>query len=105
MEQQNCPYTVQEMMFYDDMFLRRYTFCRCGIEEIVLPDSLESIPSYAFKDCKHLRKVVCGLGLKKISAWAFGGCDRMEELVHDPGVLISPQAFEQNEKIIKVEYE
>ena len=74
-----------------------YTFVRCGIEEIVLPDQLRIIPPFAFKDCKNLRRVVCGAGLEKIYAWAFGGCDLLTEdgLIHGPKVEISPQAFER----------
>ncbi len=74
-----------------------YTFVRCGIEEIVLPDGLRIIPPYAFKDCKNLRRVVCGAGLERIYAWAFGGCDLLteENLIHGPGVEISPKAFEK----------
>lgn len=75
------------------------TFVRCGIEEIVLPDGLRIIPPFAFKDCKNLRKVVCGPRLEKIYAWAFGGCDKLKEegVIHEPGVEISPQAFERRE--------
>jgi hypothetical protein len=34
--------------------------------------------------------------MEKIHAWAFAGCEQLakEELVHGPGVEISPQAFE-----------
>jgi hypothetical protein len=69
---------------------------RCGIEEIVLPDHLRIIPPYAFKDCKNLRRVVCGAGLEKIYAWAFSGCDKLteENLVNGAGAEISPQAFQ-----------
>ena len=31
-----------------------YTFIRCGIEEIVLPDGLRIIPPFAFKEAKML---------------------------------------------------
>ncbi len=86
------------------LYLWGYTFCRCGIEEIVLPDSLEVIPPYAFKDCKQLRKVTCGSGLRKISPWAFGGCDQLKKLVCDRSVDISPKAFEQNETILQIQY-
>ena len=74
-----------------------HTFVRCGIEEIVLPDQLRIIPPYAFKDCKNLRRVVCGAGLEKIYAWAFEGCDRLTEdnLIHGPKVDISPEAFKR----------
>ena len=73
-----------------------YSFVRCGIEEIVLPDHLRIIPPFAFKECKNLRRVVCGKGLEKIYSWAFGGCELLteENLIHGPGVEISPKAFE-----------
>lgn len=71
-----------------------YTFVRCGIREIVLPDHLKTLPPFAFKDCKQLQKVVCGSGMKEICSWAFGGCDQLTELVHGPNVKISPEAFQ-----------
>ena len=86
------------------LYLWGYTFCRCGIEEIVLPDPVKIIPPYAFKDCKNLRKVVCGSGLKKISPWAFGGCEQLTEVVHGPAVQVSPKAFEQNGEILEIKY-
>ena len=84
------------------LYLWGYTFARCGIEEIVLPDSLKRIPPYAFKECRQLKKVVCGSGLKKIDAWAFGGCENLTEVIHGPNVEISPQAFALNKDIMKV---
>ena len=62
----------------------------------MLPDHLRIIPPFAFKDCKNLRRVVCGAGLEKIYAWAFGGCDKLTEdgLIRNPGVEVSPQAFD-----------
>lgn len=70
-----------------------YTFCRSGLEEITLPDQLISIPPFAFKDCKNLKRVVCGKGMRKINGWAFSGCDQLEEVVHGPDVAVSPKAF------------
>ncbi len=70
-----------------------YTFCRSGLEEITLPDAAVSIPPFAFKECKNLRKVVCGSGMKKINAWAFAGCDRLEEVIYGPDTVVSPEAF------------
>ena len=84
-------------------FLWGYTFARCGVEELVLPDGVRDIPPYAFKDCKHLKKVVCGAGLRKIHAWAFGGCDRLAELVCGPDVDVSERAFERNAEILRIE--
>ena len=73
------------------------SFVRCGVEEFVLPDPLRIIRPGAFRDCTNLRRVVCGAGLEKIYSWAFGGCDLLteENLIHGPGVEISPKAFER----------
>ena len=70
---------------------------RCGIEEITLPDKLVTIPPFAFKDCKNLRRVVCGKGLQKIYSWAFGGCDKLTELIRDDSVEVRPHAFDTKE--------
>ncbi len=74
-----------------------YTFVRSGLEELTLPDGVRSIPPFCFKDCKSLRRVVCGSGMKTIHAWAFGGCDKLDELVCGPKVQLHPQAFETKE--------
>ena len=79
-----------------------YTFTRSGIEEITLPDQVKVIPPYAFKECTNLRKVICGAGMKKIYSWAFGGCPNLTELIYEPGVEISPEAFDLNTAIMKV---
>ena len=74
-------------------YLWGYTFVRCGIEEIILPDGIGSIPPFAFKDCKSLRKVICGKDMKKINAWAFSGCSNELELICGEDVNVSPDAF------------
>ena len=83
-------------------FLWGYSFVRCGLEEIVLPDGVSTISPYAFKDCRKLRKVVCGSGMKKIHSWAFGGCDQLNEVVCKDDVDISPDAFEPNTSILRI---
>ena len=70
---------------------------RCGIEEITLPDKLVTLPPFAFKDCKNLRKITCGKGLKKIYAWVFSGCDSFEELIKNETVEVSERAFDTKE--------
>lgn len=72
----------------------QYGFVRSSIEEITLPEGIIDIAPYTFKDCKRLRKIVCNTGLKRISAWAFQGCDNLEEFIHGEKVEISPRAFE-----------
>lgn len=74
-----------------------YTFVRSALEELVFPDGVRSIPPFACKDCKNLRRVVCGAGMREIHAWAFGGCDRLSELITGPDVKLSPQAFQSKQ--------
>ena len=82
-----------------------YTFVRCGLEQITLPDRVTTIPPYAFKDCKNLRKVVCGTGMKKIHSWAFGGCGQLTELVCGENVDVSTDAFKTNDRILRLSYQ
>ncbi len=81
-----------------------YTFARSAIEEITLPDGVGIIPPYAFKDCKALKKVVCGSGMRKIKSWAFGGCDSLSEVIYGPDVEVSKDAFETNQNILRIQY-
>ena len=74
-----------------------YTFVRCGLEEIVLPDRLKVIPPFAFKDCKNLKKAVGGTGLQKIYAWAFGGCDNLADVQYRSAPEVSPEAFQSKQ--------
>lgn len=74
------------------------TFARSGLEEVEFPALVQTIPPYAFKDCKKLKRIICGINMKKIYAWAFDGCDELSEIVHGIGVDISPLAFEKNEQ-------
>ncbi len=71
----------------------QYTFVRCGIEEIVLPEHVRSIPPFAFKDCRQLRRVICNQTLQKIYAKAFQGCDALTEIQHSAETEVSEMAF------------
>ena len=70
----------------------QYTFVRCGLEEIALPEHVNSIPPFAFKDCKQLRRVICNPGLQKIHAWAFQGCDALTDLQYAANTEVSEHA-------------
>lgn len=71
-----------------------YAFAKSSIEEIEIPDGVEIIMPYTFKDCKKLKRVVCGKGLKKICEGAFEGCDKLKEVVYGKSVEVSPLAYE-----------
>ena len=55
---------------------------------------MRAIAPFTFKDCKRLRKVVCGRELNRVYAWAFHGCERLKAFIHGPKAQIDPRAFE-----------
>ena len=80
--------------------LGEFVFDGCSnLKHIELP---KFIPPYAFKDCKALKKVVCGSGMRKIKSWAFGGCNSLKEVIYGPEVEVSKDAFESNENILRI---
>ena len=70
-----------------------YAFSKSSIEEITIPDGVKTIMPFTFNDCKKLKRVVCGKGLRKICAGAFEGCAKLEEVIYEPGVEVSPEAY------------
>lgn len=62
-------------------------FLECGISEISLPDSVESIESNAFASCNKLKRVVLPENLSSIGQYAFSRCENLEYLFV-PGSLI-----------------
>ena len=52
-----------------------YCFAECGIVEMILPNSCNSIGDMAYYNCKELTKIVVPRGLAEISKSAFTGCD------------------------------
>lgn len=75
--------------------LWQYALTRCGIEEIVLPGSLERIAFFTFYQCKQLRKVTLHKGTKKILAWAFKDCANLKDVyLPDHSIEINENAFE-----------
>ena len=77
--------------------LWRAAFLRSSVEEIVLPENMRSIVSFAFKDCRNLKRFVCNKGLRKIYAWAFAGCENLTDFTPGDETDISSQAFADKE--------
>ena len=44
------------------------------ITEVILPDTVEKILSYAFRECVQLKKVTVGKGFQEVDGQAFYGC-------------------------------
>lgn len=55
-------------------------FVNTSIEEIVLPNSITEISDYAFSNCKKLKKVTVGSGIKYIERKAFTNCESLENI-------------------------
>lgn len=69
------------------------TFARSSLEEIVLPDQVQTLPSGACRDCRQLKRISGGAGLRRVYPWAFEGCPELTETNFGPDVQISPEAF------------
>lgn len=65
-----------------------------GLEEIVLPDTIEIIGDQAFRDCKKLKKVTFPKNLKKIEDGAFANCIALEKAIIPEGTeIVEEEAF------------
>ena len=51
-----------------------YAFSESTLESITIPDSVGEICVDAFLNCKNLKTITIGSGIKAIGSYAFGGC-------------------------------
>ena len=65
----------------NNMFDYRY-----ALQQVVLPENLESIGQYAFRDCYNLQDMVLPVTLKSIGSYAFEDCDNFKHVVIPEGV-------------------
>lgn len=56
-------------------------FSNCSFEEVVLPDTIESIGKEAFSNCSNLKKITLPNNLKKLGSETFLRCTSLEECV------------------------
>ena len=52
------------------------------ITELVIPDSVTSIGSYAFYNCKSLSSIVIGDSVTSIGKWAFSSCTSLRDVYY-----------------------
>ncbi len=70
--------------------------CYTSDAEIIVPDGIVSISSYAFAHCKNLRKITIPDSVKRICIGAFRHCRNLQSIVIPEGVEhIGKQAFEE----------
>ena len=56
-------------------------FFYSGLEEVIVPDTVEIIEWSAFQDCQNLEKVVISKSLKELGDSAFKNCFKLKEII------------------------
>lgn len=64
----------------------RMAFAYCGLEKIIIPDTLLMIDEYAFYDCDSLKEVIIPDSVTTIGDFAFYACDGMKYAYIGDGV-------------------
>lgn len=73
---------------------KRVVYCmEHSISQVIIPDGIESIGEYAFRDCSKLSEVVLPDGLKHIEDYAFAGCQIKSIVLPDGLEEIGYSAF------------
>ena len=69
-------------------------FAYSSVESVIIPDSVEIISEEAFRNCKSLKKISFGTGLKMIKKGAFSGLHEIPKWVLPEGLkMIDDHAF------------
>lgn len=61
--------------------IENYAFCFGVFKEVIIPDTVVSIGSYAFLNCLSLEKVIIPNTVVDISSYAFWNCCYLEQIV------------------------
>lgn len=68
-----------------------------SVKELVLPDTVKTISSYAFEKCKNLESIQFSKNLSYIGGMAFNGCDSLTEIsIHTTGDLNIAGVVDEN---------
>lgn len=59
---------------------KRKAVCAEMLEEVILPETIQSIGDYAFYGCRRLQKLSLSQGVREIGGGAFTGCAKLSEL-------------------------
>ncbi len=83
-------YSLSSVNFGEESVLQRLgyaTFVSCGIRELAVPASVESMAQYVFLKCNQLSSLVFAANSKLtyISAYMFSGCNSLTSIVFKEG--------------------
>ena len=71
-------YRVPVTTFFENVFQGNET-----VTDIILPETICSIPEEAFKECRNLKRIMIPKKLKKIPRAAFEGCYALEDIYYE----------------------
>ena len=105
---------LNKKVFYKNSKLKKVTlqgtglnedsFAECeSLEEVVLPNTITSIPNKAFYICKNLKKITAP-GVTSIGTSAFQGDENLEEIEFSGAVTVSNYSFTNCKKITTQTY-
>lgn len=78
---------VEEIVLPDSVqSLGKYTFKDCGIKRITLSSSITEIPTSAFEGCTELTEIIILSNIKKIGHHAFCNCKNLESVIFKEGL-------------------
>ena len=61
-------------------YISQQAFWRSGLESVTIPDSVQTVSSNVFADCKSLSNVTIGSGLKRIGDYMFMNCPSLTSI-------------------------
>ncbi len=77
--------TVIDNIKADTVCIASEAFRNCtGLQEIIIPDSVQSIGYDAFYNCTGLQTVTIGASVTSIGGYAFYGCTGLKSIIVDP---------------------
>ncbi|MBR4873331.1 MAG: leucine-rich repeat protein [Clostridia bacterium] len=72
----------------------KYAFNTCAVSEIVLPDTLSKISSFAFRECKALTAIDFPSSVEVILNYAFNNCTALASVTFSEGLkMVEHHAF------------
>ena len=73
---------------------------KCALQKIDLPENINTIESYAFRECDSLTFVTIPPKVTSINSGTFYSCDFLEKVnIHDEVKYIANDAFDRCDKL------
>ena len=83
---------ICEMAF--DELVNKFEYPNVNLESVIIPDSVTTIESLAFADCRNLKSVAMGNGVATIGSSAFENCEKLANVTIPESVTsIGYEAF------------